>query len=143
MWYASIPYYLNILPPYFFRELIHHQCVTENFLLDAEAYWLPWVEGAIATVPGWIICIWKSNKILIKILLTVSCVVVVFFSAKIYVFVLYKMAFHFLIFNFSILFDFRMQIIQPGTVAMAPSAKWKSVNFSIQQKVICDALLMD
>ena len=66
MWYASIPYYLNILPPYFFRELIHHQCVTENFLLDAEAYWLPWVEGAIATVPGWIICIRKSNKILIK-----------------------------------------------------------------------------
>jgi hypothetical protein len=32
-------------------------------------------------------------------LLTVSCVVVVFLNAKIYVFVLYKMAFHFLIFN--------------------------------------------
>ena len=45
--------------------------------------------------PGWIIFIWKSNKILIKILLTVSCVVVVFFNAKIYVFVLYKMTFHF------------------------------------------------
>ena len=29
----------------------------------------------------------------------VSCVVVVFLNAKIYVFVLYKMAFHFLIFN--------------------------------------------
>ena len=40
--------------------------VTENFLLDAEVYWLPWAEGAIATVPGWIICIRKSNQILIK-----------------------------------------------------------------------------
>ena len=36
-------------------------------LLDAEVYWLPWAEEAIATVPGWIICIRKSNKILIKI----------------------------------------------------------------------------
>ena len=53
----------------------------------------------MATVPGWIIQIRKSNKILIKILLMVSCVVVVFLNAKIYVFVLYKMAFHFLIFN--------------------------------------------
>jgi hypothetical protein len=50
LWYASIPYYLNILPPYFFRELIHHQSITENFLLDAEVYWLPWAEGAIATL---------------------------------------------------------------------------------------------
>ena len=40
----------------------------------------------------------KSNKIHIKILLTISCVVV-FLNAKIYVFVLYKTAFHFLIFN--------------------------------------------
>jgi hypothetical protein len=43
----------------------------------------------------------------------------------------------------SILFDFRMQIIQSGKVAMAPSTNGKSVNFSIQQKVLCDALMMD
>ena len=44
-----------------------------------------------------IIQIRKSNKILIKILLTVSCVV--FLNAKIYVFDLYKIAFNFLMFN--------------------------------------------
>jgi hypothetical protein len=70
-----------------------------KLLLDAEVYWFPWAEKAIATLPDWIICIRKSNKILIKILLTVSCVVAVFLNAKIYVFVWYKMAFHFLIFN--------------------------------------------
>ena len=37
----------------------------------------------------------------------------------------------------SILFYFRMQIIQSGTVAMAPSADGS------QQKVLCDALMMD
>jgi hypothetical protein len=44
-----------LLPKYtsalLFRKLIHHQSITENFLLDAEVYWLPWAEGAIATVP--------------------------------------------------------------------------------------------
>ena len=46
-----------------------------------------------------IIQIPKSNQILIKILLTVSCVVVVFLNANIYVFDLYKIAFNFLMFN--------------------------------------------
>jgi uncharacterized membrane protein len=39
----------------------------------------------------------KSNMILIEILLTISCVVVVFLNAKIYVFALYKMEFHCLV----------------------------------------------
>ena len=31
--HASIQYYLNILPPYFFRKLIHHQSITENLFI--------------------------------------------------------------------------------------------------------------
>jgi hypothetical protein len=56
LWYASIPYYLNIVPPY----------VLGNYS----------IIRASQSVPGWIIQIRKSNKILIKILLMVSCVVV-------------------------------------------------------------------
>ena len=102
-------YYLNILPPYFFRELIHHQNVTENFLLDAEAYWLQWAEGAIATVPGWIICIRKSNKILIKIYVILN-------KTNTYILALRKTT-QLIVNNIfiSILFDFRMQFFQPGT----------------------------
>jgi hypothetical protein len=109
-----------------------------ELFVDAEVYRLPWSEGTIATVSGWIICIRKSNKILIKILLTVSCVVV-FLNAKIYVFALYKMAFHFFIFNLE-----RHQREDSAWDSCNGSFRpWKSLNLSIQQEVLCDALMMD
>ena len=80
-------------------------------LLDAEVYWLPWAEEAIATVPGWIICIRKSNKILIKIY-------VILYKTNTYIFALRKTTTTQLIVNnifISILFDFRMLFVQPGT----------------------------
>ena len=88
----------------------------------------------MATVPGWIIQIRKSNKILIKILLMVSCVVVVFLNAKIYVFVLYKMAFHFLIFNLErhqreLFSPGQLQWLLPTTTFTRKSVQKKTTRF--------------
>ena len=118
-----LKFYLNGILNFFntFKNILIIAIVQNVFYSIIMCFW--------RFVPGWIICIRKSNKILIKISLTVSCVVVVvFLNAKIYVFALYKMAFHFLIFNLE-----RHQREDSARDSCNGSfLPWKSLNFSIQ-----------
>jgi hypothetical protein len=64
----------------------------------------------------------------------VSCVVVVFLNAKIYVFVLYKMAFHFLIFNLErhqreLFSPGQLQWLLPTTTFTRKSVQKKTTRF--------------
>ena len=108
--------FLNILPPYFFRELIHHQSITENCWMlkftdfhgrkeplqlsraESSHWWRPKLN-----IKKWNAILYKTNTYIFALRKTTTIQLTV---NNIFI---------------SILFDFRMQIIQPGTVAMAPS----------------------
>ena len=78
----------------------------------------------------------KSNQILIKILLMVSCVVVGFLNAKIYVYVLYKI---FLIFNLEC---HQRELFSLGQLQWLLPPMEVS-KFQHPTKILCDALMMD